>query len=71
MKNYEINAKATSEQVDYLVKLVGRIGGINTFGSDNHGSDHGNAKHGVFGQQNPLLTHEIAKPITDTLLTFL
>jgi hypothetical protein len=70
MKNFEINAKAKPEQVQYLIDLVKRTGGMNTFGSDNHGSDKANNKHGIFWQQNPLLTREIAKPITDKLLSF-
>jgi hypothetical protein len=71
MKNYEINAKATPEQVQYLVDLVKRIGGMNTFWSDNHGSDREDNKHGVFGIQNKLLTPELTKPITEKLLSFL
>ncbi|MBX9809962.1 hypothetical protein K2X92_06235 [Candidatus Gracilibacteria bacterium] len=70
MKNFEINAKATREQVEYLVNLVKRTGGMNTFGSDNHGSPKEGNKHGIFAHQNELLTPEIAKPITDKLLSF-
>lgn len=70
MKNFEINAKAKKEQVEYLVDLVKQTGWMNTFGSDNHGLLKEWNKHGVFAQQNPYLTREIVKPITDTLLSF-
>lgn len=71
MRNYEINAKATPEQVVYLTDLVKRTGGMNTFGSDNHGSDREDNKHGILGLQNKMLTPEIARPITETLRGFL
>ena len=71
MNNYEINAKATPEQVGYLTQLVKKTGGMNTFGSDNHGSDKEDNKHGIFGKQNPLLIHETIQPITDRLLSFI
>ncbi len=71
IKNYEINAKATPEQVEYLTWLVRRLGGMNTFGSDNHGSSREGNKHGIFANQNTHLTREIARPITDKLLSFL
>jgi hypothetical protein len=71
MKNYEINAKATREQVEYLVNLVKKTGGLNTFGSDNHGSTKEGNKHGIFGRQNSLFTPESAMPIRDKLFSFL
>ncbi len=71
IKNYEINAKTTPEQVDYLIQIVQQTGGMNTFWSDNHGSNREDNKHGIFGKQNPVLTHEIVKPITNTLLSFI
>lgn len=70
MKNFEINAKATPEQVAYLTDLVKRTGGMNTFGSDNHGSDREDNKHGILGIQNKKLTSEIARPITEKLLSW-
>lgn len=70
MRNYEINAMATPEQVVYLTELVKKTGGMNTFGSDNHGSDRKDHKHEIFWKQNPLLTREIVQPITERLLSF-
>lgn len=45
IKNYEINAKTTREQVECLTELVKRTGGMNTFGSDNHGYSKEGNKH--------------------------
>lgn len=71
IQNYEINAKAKKEEVGYLVELVKKTGGFNTFGSDNHGYTKEGNKHALFWQQNPLLTTEIARPIREKLLSFL
>ena len=43
---------------------------MNTYGSDNHGLDREDAKHGILGLQNKMLTPEIARPITEKLLEF-
>ena len=67
IRNYEINALAGPLWVNTIRETVAKTGGYITFGSDNHGLEHADSKHGVLGIQNPLLTEEITTPIINQI----
>lgn len=70
IKNFEINASASPRWVWVIKKTVRRIWWLITFWSDNHGALEATDTHGKFWHQNPLLSPELARPITDKLLEF-
>lgn len=67
IRNLEINALAEPEWVDAIRKNTERVGGIITFGSDNHGLAHTDSRHGIFGQINPALEERDLRPIISRL----
>lgn len=70
IRNYEVNAIASPEWKHAIVETTQKTGGYTTFGSDNHGLDHADSKHGVFGKMNPSLTDREVQPIFKKLRSF-
>ena len=67
IRNLEINALASSGWVDVIARVTKKTGGLITFGSDNHGPEEADDRHGVFGVQNPLLMEEMVRPASERL----
>lgn len=70
LKNYEVNAIASHEWVECLLRVTKKVWWILTYGSDNHGAREANSKHGVFWVQNPYLSTEMTQPIQERLREF-
>lgn len=70
IRNYEVNAIASPEWKQGVVDALKKSGGMMTFWSDNHGLDHADQKHGVFGSINSHVSEEELQPILTKLRSF-
>ena len=71
IKNYEINTLASQEWVQAIIDTTTRTWWLTTYGSDNHGLDDADSKHGVFGVQNPYLTEDLTRRMRTQLHSFI
>ncbi len=69
--NYEVNALASPEWKQGITETLWKTGGMMTFWSDNHGLEHADKKHGVFGVINPLIQKDEITPILAKLRSFI
>jgi histidinol phosphatase-like PHP family hydrolase len=71
LKNFEVNSLATPVWVNTIYQITQRLWWIVTFGSDNHGLEDADDKHGVLWVQNSMIDADRARRIQSVLRTYI